>query len=127
YALTECRPKAQFKSNVLENGRAEVGEIVTILRPDMGIRYKTRVFNLRRDFLNVAIKTTQFGEQLIQSTAQRTKKTATDIKKQEEQTIYWLEMLRQAVTDSYFNEDGYNYDLFADNEYGLPGGYYSFD
>ena len=127
YALTECRPKAQFKSNVLENGRAEVGEIVTILRPDMGIRYKTRVFNLRRDFLNGAIKTTQFGEQLIQSTAQRTKKTATDIKKQEEQTVYWLEMLRQAVTDSYFNEDGYNYDLFADNEYGLPGGYYSFD
>lgn len=127
YALTECRPKVQFKSNVLESGRADVGEIVTILRPDMGIRYKTRVFNLRRDFLNVAIKTTQFGEQLIQSTAQRTKKIATDIKKQEEQTVYWLEALRQAVTDSYFNEDGYNYDLFADNEYGLPGGYYSFD
>ena len=127
YALTECRPKVQFKSNVLENGRAEVGEIVTILRPDMDIRYKTRVFNLRRDFLNVAIKTIQFGEQLVQSTAQRTKKTATAIKKQEEQTVYWLEALRKAIVDSYFNEDGYNYDLDANNEYDLPGGYYSFD
>ena len=127
YALTECRPKVQFKSNVLESGRADIGEIVTILRPDMGIRYKTRVFNLRRDFLNVSIKTTQFGEQLIQSTAQRTKKTATDIKKQEEQTVYWLEALRKAIVDSYFNEDGYNYDLDANNEYDLPGGYYSFD
>lgn len=127
YALTECRPKAQFKSSVLENGRADIGEIVTILRPDMGIRYKTRVFNLKRDFLNVSIKTIQFGEQLVQSTAQRTKKTATAIKKQEEQTVYWLEMLRQAIVDSYFNEDGYNYDLDANNEYGLPGGYYSFN
>ncbi|MGP6139570.1 phage tail spike protein [Jeotgalibaca sp. A127] len=127
YALTECRPKVQFKSNVLESGRADVGEIVTILRPDMGIRYKTRVFNLKRNFLNVSIKTIQFGEQLVQSAAQRTKKTATAIKKQEEQTVYWLEMLRQAIVDSYFNEDGYNYDLDANNEYGLPGGYYSFD
>lgn len=127
YALTECRPKAQFKSNVLESGRADVGEIVTILRPDMGIRYKTRVFNLRRDFLNVAIKTTQFGEQLVQSAAQRTKKTATAIKKQEEQTRYWLEALHDQLTDTFFNEDGYNYDLRAGNEYDLPGGYYSFN
>lgn len=127
YALTECRPKVQFKSSVLENGRADIGETVTILRPDMGIRYKTRVFNLKRDFLNVAIKTIQFGEQLVQSTAQRTKKTATAIKKQEEQTVYWLEFLRKAIVDSYFNEDGYNYDLDANNEYDLPGGYYSFD
>ncbi|WP_373742693.1 phage tail spike protein [Jeotgalibaca porci] len=127
YALTECRPKVQFKSNVLEIGRADIGEIVTILRPDMGIRYKTRVFNTKRDFLNKSIKTIQFGEQLVQSTAQRTKKTVTAIKKQEEQTVYWLEALRQAIVDSYFNEDGYNYDLDANNEYGLPGGYYSFD
>lgn len=127
YGLTECRPKVQFKANVLETGRADVGEIVTILRPDMGIRYKTRVFNLRRDFLNGAIKTIQFGEQLVQTTAQRTKKTATAIKKQEEQTVYWLTALRKAIVDSYFNEDGYNYDLSADNEYDLPGGYYSFD
>ena len=33
----------------------------------------------------------------------------------------------ERITDSYWNEDGYNYELKADNEYGLPAGYYSFD
>ena len=31
------------------------------------------------------------------------------------------------ITDSYWNEDGYNYELKADNEYNLPAGDYSFD
>ena len=127
YALTECRPKVQFKSNVLETERADIGEIVTIIRDDIGIRYKTRIFNLKRNFLNKKVKTIQFGEQLVQSRSQSAKKTATAIKKQEEQTLNWLLAIRQALTDSYFNEDGYNYDLPAGNEYGWPGGYYSFN
>ena len=127
YALTACRPKVQFKSNVLETERADIGEIVTIIRDDIGIRYKTRIFNLKRNFLNKKVKTIQFGEQLVQSRSQSAKKTATAIKKQEEQTLNWLLALRQAITDSYFNEDGYNYELEAGNEYGLPGGYYSFN
>lgn len=126
-ALSECRPKVQFKSNVLENGRADVGETVTIIRPDMGIRYKTRIFNLKRDFLNKAIKAVQFGEQLVQNTAQRSKQVEKDIKKQEEQTVYWLEGLHQQLSNTFLNEDGFNYDLKAGNEYDLPGGYYSFD
>lgn len=127
YALTECRPKVQFKSHVLETERADVGEIVTIIRDDIGIRYKTRIFNLKRNFLNKKVKTIQFGEQLVQSRSQSAKKTATAIKKQEEQTLNWLLAIRQALTDSYFNEDGYNYELEAGNDYGLPGGYYSFN
>src|SRR5699024_9567361 len=43
YALENTRPKVQFKSTVHENGIAEVGEIVTIIRDDLNIRYKTRI------------------------------------------------------------------------------------
>lgn len=127
YALNECRPKLQMKANVIENGLSELGETCTIIRDDRGIRYKTRVFKLTRDFLNKNRKTVEFGDEIVISTAKRNNNTAKEIKKQEEQTIYWLDNLRQQVVDSYFNEDGYNYDLTADNKYDLPAGYYSFD
>ena len=45
----------------------------------------------------------------------------------DEASTFWLVALREAITDSFWNEDGYNYDLRVDNEYGLPSGYYSFD
>src|SRR5699024_9300528 len=126
YALNECRPKLQMKASVIENGLSELGETCTIIRDDRGIRYKTRVFKLTRDFLNKNRKTVEFGDEIVISTAKRNSNTAKEIKKQEEQTIAWLDALQQELLDSYFNEDGYNYDLKADNEYDLPGGFYSF-
>lgn len=127
YALEECRPKLQLKANVLEDGVSELGETCTIIRDDRGIRYKTRVFKLTRNFLNKNQKTVEFGDEIVISTAKRNSNTGKVIKKQEDRVIYWLDSLRQELVDSYFNEDGYNYDLTADNEYDLPAGYYSFD
>lgn len=127
YALNECRPKLQLKANVLEDGVSELGETCTIIRDDRGIRYKTRVFKLTRNFLNKKQRTAEFGDEIVQSTAKRNSNTGKEIKKQEDRVIYWLDSLRQELVDSYFNEDGYNYDLTADNEYDLPAGYYSFD
>lgn len=46
---------------------------------------------------------------------------------QEEQTLDWLNKIREEIVQSYFNDDGYNYDLRAGNDYDLPGGFYSFD
>lgn len=127
YALNECRPKLQLKADVLEDGVSELGETCTIIRDDRGIRYKTRVFKLTRDFLNKNKKTVEFGDEIVQSTAKRNSNTAKAIKKQEQQTINWLESLHSELQDTYFNEDGYNYEMKADNEYDLPGGYYSFN
>ena len=126
HALNECRPKLQMKANVLENGLSELGETCTIIRDDVGIRYKTRVFKITRNFLNKNQKTVEFGDEIVQSSAKRSSNVVKATKKQEEQTVYWLEGLRKQVIDTYFNEDGYNYDLAADNEYDLPAGYYSF-
>lgn len=127
YALSECRPKLQMKAEVIENGLSELGEICTIIRDDRGIRYKTRVFKLNRDFLKKGRKNVEFGDEIIKTTAKRNNAIVKEIKKKEEQTINWLESLHLELQDTYFNEDGYNYEMKADNEYDLPGGYYSFN
>lgn len=127
HAVEESRPKVQFKSTVIENGLAELGEIATIIRDEINIRYKTRIFHLKRDFKAKEVKEVDFGDELVQSTAKRNRDTFNAIKQVEKETSYWLDDLRGQIVDSYFNDDGYNYDLRAGNEYGLPGGYYSFD
>ena len=45
----------------------------------------------------------------------------------QDDTVYWLDKIRERLSDKLINEDGYNYDLKADNEYKVPAGYYSFD
>ena len=128
YAIANARPKVQFKSTVNENGIAELGEVVTIIRDDLNIRYKTRIFKIKRSFFNNKIKDFDFGDELIISQAKSTKQSQKAIQKQvDEASTFWLVELREAITDTFWNEDGYNYDLRVDNEYGLPSGYYSFD
>lgn len=127
YAINECRPKLQMKANVIENGLSELGEVCAIVRGDLGIRYKTRVFKIVRNFLNKNEKSVEFGDEIVISSAKRNSNTGKIIKKQEQQMINWLDALQLELLDSYFNEDGYNYDLKADNEYDLPGGFYSFN
>lgn len=128
YAIENARPKVQFKSTVNETDIAELGEVVTIIRDDLNIRYKTRIFKIKRSFFNNKIKDFEFGDELIISQAKSTKQAQKATQKQiDEASTFWLVALREAITDSFWNEDGYNYDLRVDNEYGLPSGYYSFD
>lgn len=127
YGLNEIRPKVQYKTDVLENDNIDLGETVTIIRDDIGIRYKTRVFELRRNFLDKGIKEVQFGDKLAKSRAESTKNIKDSIKKQEEQTVDWLNVIRDTIINDYFNENGYDYDLKIGNAYDLPAGRYSFD
>lgn len=127
YAVEESRPKAQFKSDVIEKGLAELGEIVTIISDDENIRYKTRIFKMKRDFKRKNIKTIEFGDQLVKTRAERTSAINKTIKENERQNLEWLDQIREEIIETYFNNDGYNYDLKAGNEYDLPGGYYSFN
>lgn len=127
HTLANSRPQVQFKSSVVETGRAEVGETVTILRDALGIRYKTRIFKYSRNFLTGKVRSIEFGDQVEVTSAQRAKEMTATAKEKEIESIDLLRALREAITAAYFNEDGYNYDLAAGNEYGLPGGYYSFN
>ncbi len=127
YAVNHCRPQVEFSAEVFEDQRLDLGETVAIIRPDLDIRYKTRVFKVERDFLSKGRKTIEFGDKIAVSSAKMTASILGAIKTQEDQTLGYMQSLHQQLTDSYFNEDGYNYDLRVGNPYNLPGGYYSFN
>lgn len=127
YGLDAIRPKVQFSSTVIEEGLAELGETVTIIRNDLGIRYKTRIFKLTRNLLNAKLKSIEFGDQVVKSTANRISSIIKNLEKNEVQTIDWLDSLRDEALDMVNNRDAFKYELRTGNEYGLPAGTYHFD
>ena len=125
--LANCRPQVQFKAGVDEKGLSELGETVAIIRDDLDIRYKTRIYKLRRNFLDQMDKEFTFGDKLTTSQGERSVQIKKEINKQQQQTISWLEVVNAAMMSMFWNEDGYNYTFSAVNDYNLPGGFYSFN
>lgn len=125
--LETSRPKVQFSADALEMELVEIGETVTIVRDDLGIRYKTRVFEIERNFLDKQIKKFKFGDRVTTSSSERIKTDKTNQKKQEQQTNSRLEAMFASIEESYFNENSYKYDLKSENEYDYPSGTYYFD
>lgn len=126
-ALTWIRPRTQYRASILEQGLVELGETVTIVRKDLNIRYKTRVFKVTRNLLNTKIKSIEFGDQIKASVAQQLSAVANEVKEQQAVNESLVTTIINSIKKQYFGEDGYNYDLKADNEYDLPAGLYSFD
>ena len=127
YTLENARPKVQLKSTVRENENVILGEICTIIRDDIGIRYKARVFKLKRNFLKKGMKEFEFGDKLVESKAQIIKALEKENYEIRKETNSKLKDALDAITKSYFNDDGYNYELKVGNQYNLPAGYYSFN
>lgn len=127
HALENSRPKLQLKSKAVSKEKVELGEVCAIIRPDLDIRYKTRIFKIKKDFLNPEVVEFEFGDKVVVSTADRIKKSNYENAQKENAVNSKLERLLVEIADSYLNEDGYNYELKANNEYKLPAGYYSFD
>ena len=127
YAKENCRPKLQLKSTVISQGIVEIGETCTIIRNDLNIRYKTRIFKIKKNFLNTDLISFEFGDKVILSTSDRIKSDIEKEEKKQRELESRMESFLKNITNFYFNEDGYNYELKANNEYKLPAGYYSFD
>lgn len=126
YALKNARPKVQLKASGLQVEQVGLGEVVAIIA-DMGIRYKTRVYKIKRDFLRGAVVSFEFGDKIVKTSADRFRASADEKKTEEIRQSDYLEQVLRAIESTYYNEDGYQYDLKADNEYNLPAGIYSFD
>lgn len=126
YALENARPKVQLKASGLQVEQVGLGEVVAIIA-DMGIRYKTRVYKIKRDFLRGAVVSFEFGDKIVKTTADRLRTSADEKKAEEIRQSDYLEQVLRAIESTYYNEDGYQYDLKANNEYNLPAGIYSFD
>ena len=62
--LQNNRPKVQFKAQVTEVEDLTLGDYVNIIRPDLNIRYETRVFKLTRNLLNENFNEVEFGDNI---------------------------------------------------------------
>lgn len=126
YALENSRPKAQLRASGLEIEQVGLGEIVTIIA-DMDIRFKTRVFKIKKNILSKSVVSFEFGDKIIKTTADRLKAAQVEKNNDTVKQLDYMEQVLRAIESTYYNEDGYQYDLKADNEYNLPAGIYSFD
>lgn len=126
YALENSRPKVQLKASGLEIEQVGLGEIVTIIA-DMDIRFKTRVFKIKKNILSNSVVSFEFGDKIIKTTADRLKAAQVEKNTETFQQMDYMEQVLKAIESTYYNEDGYQYDLKADNKYNLPAGIYSFD
>ena len=125
--LSSCRPKVEMKASVYDDESRHLGEKVWIIRNDLGIRYQTRIFEISRSFLSDKKKEISFGDKIVMSRAeQRIKADAEEAIKQDE-TLSYMDKIKDRLQNVLFNNDGYNYELKAGNDYKLPAGYYSFD
>lgn len=127
FALENSRPKLQLKATAKQDENVELGETVAIIRSDMNIRYKVRVFKIKKDLKNKKVATYEFGDKIIQSAGSRLKAEAYEKKERKEQIDSYIDALREEINSSYFNDSAYNYDLKIGNKHNLPAGYYSFD
>lgn len=69
-ALSErCYPKANYKATIYPTPwkTIDLGETIAIVRDDLGIRYKTRVFKIKRNFLSVDAREFEFGEAILEN------------------------------------------------------------
>lgn len=125
YAVKNSKPKLLLKAKVYSNDKVEPGEIATIIRDDLNIRYQTKVIKINRNLLNDE-KDIEVGDE-VQSGIQRIKGLETRQKEQIQEIESRLEQALKNIDIDFNNEDGYNYDLKAGNKHNLPAGYYSFN
>ena len=143
------RPKVQFRMSAVDTDMLDIGDIVSVIRHDIELYYKTRVFKIERDLISGANKTIEFGDNLDYSQAKKNlaykqmrekDKQAADqrykdsiaaineeAQKVESEISQLVEDTQKRFEQAFFDEDGYNYDLRAGNDYNLPSGYYSFN
>lgn len=129
YAWLEknSRIQVEYKATVNNVGNCNLGDTVGIYNPTIGIKYKTRVFSVKRNLIDNNLSEFGIGDKVTTSPFGRTTEVAKNLKSLEDNTIYWLDQLRDKIKDNFLNEDGYNYDLGVNNKYLLPAGLYSFD
>lgn len=132
------RPLVQFKASLADVGRLELGDRVRIIREDLDIYYTARVFKVTRDLLNPDNAQIELGDNLEYGRVQEKRSLinqleslnnrVTEVASSANSTfVDVIKEMREGLKDSYFNEDGYNYEFKTGNPYGLPAGYYSFD
>ena len=89
--IETSRPQVQFKAKVQTTGDMQLGEEVAIIRSDLGFRYKTRVFRVKRDYLNNMFTEVELGDKLTETLASRIKKIDVTNTRREETIIQYIQ------------------------------------
>lgn len=133
------RPLVSFKSTVnkLEND-LDLGDTVSIIRRDLNLFYKTRVYKLVVNLLDNAETKVYLGDYIASNTEKQqieANQKITDVTNKVEEVEEEIGLkvdglltdLKEGIELSYFNDNAYNYELGNDNKWELPAGYYSFN
>jgi phage minor structural protein len=131
YLISQGRPKVTYRSYVRDAGDTGLGDTVTIIRDDLDIRYKTRIYKRKINLLIPEQAEIELGDKITSYSAEQVLKLEAKIEERDEaltaNTQELVNYIKNYQFDAYWGEDGYNYNLKIDNEYGLPAGFYSFD
>ena len=136
--VRRSRPQVHFKSTLAKLGAVGLGDKVGIIRKDLNIYYTARVFKIKRNLLDPDDAQVELGDNLAYGAGDRERENRNNLKslggridELGESTSFAftavIEEMREGLKQSYFNEDGFNYEFKTGNEYNLPAGYYSFD
>lgn len=137
-AINTSRPKVQFKTNVEKIGNVHLGDSSRIIRHDLGFYYSARIFEVQRNLLNNNQTQVKLGDYIDRSQARKNREINNELKNisdalsdvavnTDTKNQSLISQVQEFLAKGLFNEDGYNYDLKAGNEYNLPAGYYSFN
>ena len=129
--LVNSRPLVQFRATITEAENLELGDTVSIIRKELGIYYKTRVFSVKRDLLGGSLVEINLGDNLDVSQADYNRNLRKEIAAVEndisgamESAVSWMQ---QTLSASMFDDDAYYYRMEMGNTYNLPAGLYTFD
>lgn len=143
--LTVSRPLVTFTTSVHKIGNVNLGDRVNIIRRDLNMFYKARIFKIERNLLENSLSKIELGDYI----ASNSEKHRTEIigkldasnsaiaslgnsieglKNDSTNKINkLLEDLKNGLELQYYNDKAYNYELSDGNKWKLPAGYYSFD
>lgn len=136
--VSVSRPRVTFEAVVYKIGNVGIGDKVRIIRRDLDLFYTARAFKIERNLLDNRLTKITLGD-YIQTSTEKQRRANSEKLRGIEQALRdfkeasiknqasYIKRLQEAITKSYLNEDGYNYELKAGNEYNLPAGYYSFN
>ena len=129
--VENCRPKVQLSTTIGDGGEVELGDSIIIIRKDIDVQYRSRVFKIKRNLITRENSEVTLGDNLSVAKVDYGKliESKIDNLKDEVQTSMTINLgqMRNELEKSMFDDDAYKYDLKRGNKYNLAPGLYTFN
>lgn len=129
--VENCRPKVQLSTTIGDSGEVELGDSIIIIRKDIDVQYRSRVFKIKRNLITRENSEVTLGDNLsvVKVDYGKLIESKIDNLKDEVQTSMTINLgqIRSELEKSMFDDDAYKYDLKRGNKYNLAPGLYTFN